>query len=237
MALEMGSSVIVLSKELLEGLRHFIPIAHGQIVTNGVMIPKIHKKKSQENTSFLFLGNLSKRKGIDDLIAATAATCRNGFQGMVYLAGGEREEGERKRAEKLIRQLGMDNHIKLLGIVSGKEKEKILEEANCFVLPSYVEGLPMALLEAMAYKLPVIVTDVGDMPKVITDGREGFVIKSGDVKALSERMVLLSKDIKLRQRMGRAGRLRVAKDYSMDIMVEKIMRLYHEILPLDKGGI
>jgi glycosyltransferase involved in cell wall biosynthesis len=229
-AFEKAASVIVLSKEWLQKLRSFSPDAQWDVVPNGVIMPKKHRRMTESGANFIFLGDLSKRKGIYDLITAVGFASRHGFRGMVYLAGGETSPGQKTKVEELIRQLGIQNQVKLLGIVSGNKKTEALREADCFVLPSYAEGLPMALLEAMAYELPVITTDVGGIPEVVTDGQEGFLIKPGDIKALADRMTLLAKDKKLRQRMGRAGRRRVEENYSMNVMVERIMKVYREIL-------
>lgn len=230
MALEMASGVIVLSNEWLRKLRPFAPAAHWYVVPNGVIIPQKHKRMADCGHSFLFLGDLSKRKGVYDLISALDLAAKRGFQGMLYIAGGESSSGQRRELEELISRLGVQGQIKLLGIVYGIEKTKVIEEADCFVLPSYAEGLPMALLEAMAYELPVITTDVGGIPELVTDGQEGFLIKPGDVKALADRMIMLSKDKNLRKEMGRAGSRRVEENYGMDVMVERIMKVYREIL-------
>ena len=228
--LATGSNTIVLSKAWLEKLKPYAPDARWKIIPNGVMVPQNHRLPSVDPPCFLFMGDLSRQKGIHDLVAATSAASKNGFKGKVYLAGGEPSPGEKNKVQKLILDLNVGSHVRLLGIVSGNKKTEALREADCFVLPSYAEGLPMALLEAMAYERPVITTDVGGIPELVRDGQEGFLIKPGDVQALAERMTLLNNDKKLRQEMGRAGRRRVEENYSMDVMVERIMKVYREIL-------
>ena len=88
----------------------------------------------------------------------------------------------------------------------------------------------MAILEGMAYGLPVISTKVGAIPEVITDGVEGFLIEPGDVEALADRMVRLDTDSALRQRMGEAARARVMKRYSLHAMVDQITAVYNDVL-------
>jgi glycosyltransferase involved in cell wall biosynthesis len=84
----------------------------------------------------------------------------------------------------------------------------------------------MAMLEAMAYGLPVVVTAVGAIPEVVTDGVEGFVVKPGDLEALADRLTRLASDAALRDKMGEAARRRVADCYTVDAMAAKIAALY-----------
>ena len=114
-------------------------------------------------------------------------------------------------------------------MVSGEAKDKALESADCMVLPSYAERLPMAILEAMACGLPIISTNVGTIPEVITDGIEGFLIEPGDIEALADRLVRLDRDKPLRRQMGLAGRELVRQQYSLDIMIKRLMDIYHDV--------
>jgi glycosyltransferase involved in cell wall biosynthesis len=100
-----------------------------------------------------------------------------------------------------------------------------LARADCLVLVSDHEGLPMAVLEAMAAGLPVVVTRVGALPEAVRDGREGFLIDVGDVEALAERLVRLG-DPALRRRMGAAGAHRAREQFSLEAMAEQLMNLY-----------
>ena len=178
----------------------------------------------------LFLGNLTRRKGAFDLVDAITAAGRDGFHGVARLAGGEVLPGQKEELLRHIEQSGCGQSIDLLGLIAGVEKEQALAESDCLVLPSYVEGLPMAVLEGMAYGLPVIATSVGAIPEAISDGREGFIIAPGDVSTLADRIRRLGADAELRRRMGRAGRARAAAEYSLDVMAGRILEIYRDIL-------
>lgn len=229
-ALRMSRAVIVLSEDWRRRLE---PTASGvswRIVLNGVPVRPEIPSHAGSNASFLFVGNLGEQKGPADLIQAFARIKKNGLPATVTLMGGETAPGQRAALEALATQLGCRDSVALPGMLTGQQKEAALLSANCFVLPSRAEGLPMAMLEAMACGLPVISTTVGAIPEVITDGVEGFLVEPGDVDALAERILQLEGNAELRQRMGLAGRRRVELSYSVDRMVESIVRVYQETL-------
>ena len=164
------------------------------------------------------------------MVAAAGKAFRKGLQGTILIAGGEGLPGDKERMDRLVGEGGLASHIRLLGIVSGACKESALAEADCLVLPSYAEGLPMAILEGMAYGLPIIATRVGAIPEVITDGVEGFLVEPGDIESLADRLLRLSMDAELREQMGIAARRRVEADHSLDVMVEGLLTVYSEAL-------
>jgi glycosyltransferase involved in cell wall biosynthesis len=196
------------------------------VVQNGVRLPSSVSTPSTRN-AFLFVGTLDNVKGAEDLVVATAMAAHAGFRGRVRLAGAETAPGQRDRLLGLARREGVTEQIELLGVVAGHEKAMAFETAAAFVLPSYVENLPIAMLEAMSHGLPVIVTDAGVVAEVITDGVEGFVIKPGDVAGLADRLQRLWADPALRDRMGAAGRRRVEVAYTAETMATKVADVYH----------
>ena len=88
----------------------------------------------------------------------------------------------------------------------------------------------MAMLEAMACGLPIIATTVGAIPEAVTDGKEGFLVAPGDINALTERMVRLGTDARLRLEMGQNARDRAARDFSLNRMCDGLLKLYLGIL-------
>lgn len=111
---------------------------------------------------------------------------------------------------------------------------EILSAVDLLVLPSLWEGLPNALLEAMAAGLPVVATAVGGTPEVVVDGVTGFLVPPRDPQALADAILRLLRDPELRQRMGEAGRARVAAHFSIEQMVHKTEALYEQLLA-EKG--
>jgi glycosyltransferase involved in cell wall biosynthesis len=114
----------------------------------------------------------------------------------------------------------------MLGLLSGKAKDDAMAAAHCLVLPSYGEGLPMAILEAMGQGRPVIATRVGAIPELVRDGQEGFLIEPGDVPALVECLVRVASDSDLVRRLGASARQRVEREYAIDVMVDRVADTY-----------
>ena len=154
--------------------------------------------------NFAFLGRIGQRKGTFDLIRAFAAL-PNRANARLWLAG----DGETEAAAALIASLGLRNTVRLLGWVNEKQRADVLAAAEVFVLPSYNEALPMAMLEAMAAALPVISTPVGGIAEFVTDGDEGYLISPGDVEMLSRAMEQLIASPARRRAMGERARDRI----------------------------
>jgi glycosyltransferase involved in cell wall biosynthesis len=110
--------------------------------------------------------------------------------------------------------------------VVGADKQRRVEAAHCFCLPSYDEGLPMAMLEAMAAGLAVVVTRVGAIPEAVSDGVDGLLYPAGDVDALRERLQALLDEPDLGRRIGATGRARVEHDFSLSASVNRLLAVY-----------
>ena len=229
-ALRMSQAVIVLSEDWRRRLEPTATGVSWRVVLNGTPVRPAIPPHANAEASFLFVGNLDERKGSADLIRAFAKMKGDGMPGKLTLLGGETAPGQKAALEALVARLGCRDSVALPGMLAGQQKEAALLAASCFVLPSYAEGLPMAMLEAMACGLPVIVTNVGAIPEVITEGKEGFLISPGDIDALSDRILRLGRDDDLRGRMGRAARAKVEREFSLDVMAERILAIYREVL-------
>ena len=99
-----------------------------------------------------------------------------------------------------------------------------------FVLTSLWEGLPIAVLEAMAANLPVIATDTGGVAEVVINGKTGFLTKKGDVKSLSEKLLIMLKNKELRKQMGQAARVCLRSEFTVENMVKTTQELYFDTL-------
>ena len=93
-------------------------------------------------------------------------------------------DGEISRVKKIVNEKKLKKYIKVLGWIDKDKKEKYLRECSIFILPSYNEGMPMSIIEAMAYKNAVISTNVGGIPQVIDNNKNGILIEQGDKKQL-----------------------------------------------------
>ncbi len=227
--LELGEKVIVLGETWIKKLRPCAPEAKWAIVPNGIEIPALEIHKNGGKTSFLFLGDLSRAKGVFDLVAATANIANNGFGGVIKIAGREVVPGQRNELQNRINNCGCNDSVKIVGMLTSKEKTDALASADCLVLPSYGESLPLSVLEGMSYGLPVIATRVGVIPDVVRDGVEGYLIEPGDIKSLQQRLLEISKNRSLRLQMGKAARARVQEKYNISKMADEISAIYDGI--------
>jgi glycosyltransferase involved in cell wall biosynthesis len=228
--LGMAGVVIVLSDDWLARLQSSAPRARWRALPNGTPLQVGVRSRFNDKPVFLFLANLEPRKGAGDLIQAFALAKKRVYTGMLEVVGGETLPGQKTELENLASDLKCLSEIRFRGLLQGVEKDRTLAQADCFVLPSYAEGLPMAMLEAMACGLPVIATTVGGIPEVITDGKEGFLVAPGDIGALADRMIKLARDISLRQLMGQNALDRVVREFSLDKMCDRILDIYQDVL-------
>ncbi len=194
------------------------------VLYNPVNLPSnIPQRKDKRQVKFVFLGRIGKRggaldaaksiisfpkqdKGAFDLIKAFAAlpeSDRNSAE--LVLAG----NGDLEMAQQLIQELAVEEKITLCAWLSPTERDALLAEADAFILPSYNEGLPMSMLEAMAWGLPVIVTPVGGIPEVINHNQNGLLVQPGNQEQLVQAMQNLIRDEELRISLGTAARRRV----------------------------
>lgn len=182
--------------------------------------------KQTAKLQMLFLGEIGERKGIFDLIEAIAVK-KEYFSGLLRLRIGGK--GDTGRLSNLVDRHGLQEIVSFEGWVSGIHKDSLLGEADVYVLPSYNEGLPISILEAMSYGLPVISTNVGGIPEVVHDRVNGFVIAPGDITTLAERIQQLVGNPVLRVQMGKES-LRIVTPYYASSVIPKLEDLYASML-------
>ena len=183
----------------------------------------------REKNSVLFLGRLSEEKGFFDLLQAAAIVAQR-IPGFRLYCGGE---GDVNVVMSRVRGLGIADNVVLLGWVEEAQRHELLCRVAAFVLPSYVEGLPMAVIEAMSKGTPVVASNVGGVPDVIEDGKDGLLVRTGDVAGIAQALITLLEDSTARVRLGEAGRQKVAKQFSASCVLPVLESLYGEygVLP------
>jgi glycosyltransferase involved in cell wall biosynthesis len=131
---------------------------------------------------------------------------------------------------KLTEDLGLSERINFLG--DRRDVPALLSISDIFVLPSYWEGLPVSIMEAMCAKLPVVATDVGGVSELVEDGVTGFLVPPKNPEALAEKIERLLADKDLRKEMGMAGYERIKKGFSLEKTVKEMERIYTELANL-----
>jgi len=173
----------------------------------------------------LFLNRISREKGIFDLLEALVRVRKCIPNVRLKCAGDSGLGAVTQRAA----ELGIGDCVEVFEWVQGDLKQELLENAAVYVLPSYTEGLPMGILEAMSAGLPIVSTRVGGIPDVIEDGVDGLLITPGDITALAEAIKRLLRDPSLRSSMGNAGRRKVEERYTPEKVLLLIEALYEEL--------
>ncbi|MTJ48421.1 glycosyltransferase family 4 protein [Dolichospermum sp. UHCC 0259] len=156
-----------------------------------------------EKVTLLFCGRVGERKGAFDLIKAFANlpyATKNRSE--LILAG----DGDIEQGQELVKSLNLVDNITFLGWVDSKQRDSLLNQADVFILPSYNEGLPMAILEAMGWGLPIISTPVGGIPELVITNKNGWLVTPGNIKQLSQVMQSLVENEELRLSLGKNAR-------------------------------
>jgi glycosyltransferase involved in cell wall biosynthesis len=187
-------------------------------------IPNVKGSKRRQK-QLLFLGRIGERKGLFDLISALANDKLKGLDFKLLIGG----DGDLEAAKLLIEKYNLESQIVFLGWVTGKEKIRLLQTSTVFLLPSYNEGMPMSVLEALASGLPIISTTVGGIPQQVTNGEEGFLIEPGDVETLAQRIYELGTDQRLWQSMSTACIQKFDKCFSTPKALPELKKVYQEL--------
>ena len=184
-------------------------------------------EKNIDTQKILFLGRIGRRKGVYDLIEVFKNVIKKFPNAHLYIGG----DGEVEKLKKTIKDNNLMNNVSFIGWVLDEEKSKYLKECSFFCLPSYNEGMPMALIEGMAYKNISISTNVGGIPKLIEDGINGFCMEPGDKIRLQQILEnLLDKKSKMkRKQISIKARETIEKKFNIQKNIEKLLKLYNEM--------
>lgn len=217
-----SSCVLCLTPRWQQALMDVEPLAEILVLRNPVQAqPEIVARRmsgSMELGCVLFLGRLREKKGVFDLLRAWPKVLVKVPGARLVLAG----DGDAQAILTVAGELGIGDSVDLPGWVAGQAKLDWLARASVFVLPSYAEGLPVGVLEAMICGIPVLATRVGGVPDIIEDGCDGMIIDAGDVSQLAAALSQLVCDSELRDRLARAARQRVMRDCSADLIVQQL---------------
>lgn len=219
--------VIVLSDYWKERLSCIVEESKISVIPNyGNLLPTAAKSGKNH---VLFMGFLSELKGCFDIPKVAAIVSKRVENARFILAG----SGTQEDRERILDEAGkacVQNRIELPGWVRGEEKCRLLEEAALFFLPSYTEGMPMSILEAMGYGLPIVSSNVGGIPQLVTDGENGFLCKPGDAEGFAEAIIRILEDEKLRSEMGEASRKILRERYSLKHHTDELARVYESLM-------
>ena len=196
-------------------------------IQNGVHTPELARSNRAAKNKLLIgsVGNLRKVKGYEVLLKAIAAAAVRTSNFHVVICGAD--YGELRELKRLRAELGLDDYVTFLG--SRLDMEAIYADLDLYVQSSHSEGMPTAILEAMAHGLPVVTTSVGGCGEAVVDGDTGLVTDPGDANALSAAMLRLMEDATMRAHMGAAGRRRASAHFNIERVIREHTELYSSL--------
>ena len=169
-------------------------------------------QETHTSTRLVCTGRLVPEKGQRILLQAVAMLRARGVHiGATLIGTGPEEPGLRG----LVQHEGLQALVQFTGALSHAETLKHVQTADLFVLPSFAEGIPVALMEAMAFAVPCISTSVAGIPELIESGRDGILVAPANVAALADAIASLAGDPALRKYLGSGGRERIKRDYNL----------------------
>lgn len=181
-------------------------------------------QKDDKENRVLFVGRLEYEKAPDVLLKAWQIVLKDHPDAELIMLGDGKERAELKG---LLIEFGISDSVKMKGTVNNVRD--YLLEASVFVLPSRIEGVPIAMLEAMAAGVPVVVTPVGDIPDIIKDSENGIFVKPDDIEGLAETISELLSHPEKRKSLAKKAQTTV-RDFSIDKAGKKYIELYKELL-------
>jgi glycosyltransferase involved in cell wall biosynthesis len=220
--------VVVLSREQLEAFRRAAPEQAVEMVPNGIdCAPYVrHHRSAAEPDAplrLIYMGRLVAGKGLLETIEGLRLARSRGVNARLVIAGNGPEE---PRLRQYTREAGLAREVSFVGAAYGEHKAQLLAQADALALPSYTEGLPYALLEAMAAGVVPIVTPVGAIPDVVTDGEHGLLVAPRDAESIAQAIAALAADRARLTRMSAASRKHVATAYSVERVARDFSQLY-----------
>lgn len=195
-----------------------------KIIRCGVDSERFHCGEVREKVGkLLYAGRLAAEKGLPVLFESLRTLADQGYEFELTLAG---DGADRRSLEDLGRQLGISHRLVFAGYVSQDGVRNYLQQTDIFILPSFAEGVPVSLMEAMACGVPVLATYVGGVAELVVPEETGLLVPPADSRALSAAIARYFDDVELRRKVSRLGREMVATNFNLDAEVEKLAALF-----------
>ena len=226
-------TTLVLGTAAQRALRAELELPDGRILVfpNAAPDPKLGDRASawppeEHQVHLVFLGYLSARKGVPELLAALASPSVAGLRWRATLAGGGPVEQYRARAAAL----GLADRVTFIGWIDQSAASALCADAEILALPSHAEGLALSLLEGLAHGLAVVATPVGAHAEVIDSGESGLFVPPGDVPALAKALARLISDPALRNHLQSGARQRFVDRFDVRVYTARLTRLHLGLL-------
>jgi len=223
--------IVVLAQVELEAYRSFVPEQNVLAMPNGIdcgpfaQVPTV-RSRPEYPLRLLYVGRIAREKGLYETLQGVRLAHELGIDARLLVAG---EGPEAPRLRRYAQALGIAPRVTFAGPVFGNDKVKLFAGADVVMLPSYSEGLPYALLEAMAAGIPVIATPVGAIPDVMAHGTHGYLVPVRNGRAIAEAIAAMGSNREQLSWMSRACRRRIRAAYEIERLAREFSQRYAEL--------
>lgn len=198
--------------------------------------PSIFKPKvfnaNPEVFEVICVGRLCSAKGQHILVDAIANIIKQGKKIRLRIVG---DGIDRQSLEKHVQALGLDKNIIFEGAVNQDRIRNLYSRADVFSIPSFAEGIPVVLMEAMSMEIPCVTTRITGIPELIRDGVDGLLVAPSDIQGLADVLIQLMDNPELRERMGKEARQRIIDKYNLEKNVDRLAEIFRQNLPKDSA--
>ncbi|WP_310604965.1 glycosyltransferase family 4 protein [Anaerosporobacter sp.] len=224
--LEMTDLNIVLSQRLVSMIKDKAPNAKVEVLYNAVPTYATNPY-NQQSKNVLFLGRLGKRKGTYDLLSTIKMIDLNIPSDIKFFLCGD---GEIEEVKKKVKDLNLGHRIAYIGWITEEKKEEFLHQTCINILPSYNEGLPMSVLETMAYGIASITTNIASIPEVVFDDVNGYLVRPGDIESLSMKMMEILTNPSKRLSFSKEAHELITGSFSLEKHMFNLKSMYDELV-------
>jgi len=218
--------LIHLSKSLLDDLQidHFKSI---HIIPNGIDDKFIYKKNSIKEYQVLFLSNIIKTKGIFILLKALNLIKIKKIKIKACIAGASHNFFTDQKVIDLIKKYNLQTNINLIGPVYGEDKKDLLNKSQIFVLPTILDCMPLTIIEAMSFEMPIISTRVGAIPEMLDFGDCGKIISQNNPYELADSIMYLLDNPKEAKRLGQKARIKYLDNFKSEKFINNFKKILY----------
>jgi glycosyltransferase involved in cell wall biosynthesis len=208
--------VLVLGEGLVSMARVVDRSVPVDVVPNGCPPAVAQSNAGAREKTVLFLGGLRRAKGVHDALRVAARVVAEVPSARFVFAGDWGSEEDRRQADALVRDLGLQGRVDFPGPVEGESKERLLLTSGVYLLASHSEGHPWSVIEAMSAGMPVVATRTGAVPDTVLDAVTGYLADVGDVEALAAGVMRILRDDDLAAQMSVRGRERYEQQFTVE---------------------
>ncbi len=226
---KLATHFVLLTHIQKQPLLKYCDVSKMSIIPNMIDTRIFLKKNPKQNARYkiLYMSKIESQKGLFDVLESIKLVL-NKFSNAKFLFAGDGPDKE--KAKLLCSETGIKDSVKFLGYLKDQKKINFLCNGDIFLFPShYQEGMPYALLEAMAAGLPVIASSTGGVTEIIEQNKNGFLIQPQEPNKLAQAINSLLKDQRLREELGKTNRFKAETEYDIKVVSKKFNKLYQKL--------